>query len=123
MNDQHQTPENTAPQPHPGDGPALPTETPQWPDGQTRRGHDGFSRRQHAATALRVPDSGLPWLDRMIQRSRRDEFAKAALSGLFANERYEFNQDPTGDAVARDCMITAERMLAAAEQSAPGGTA
>lgn len=32
---------------------------------------DEKSLRIHAAIQLRVPDSGIPWLDRMIRESRR----------------------------------------------------
>ena len=31
----------------------------------------GMSQRAYAAIHLRVPDSGLPWLDAMIERARR----------------------------------------------------
>ena len=40
----------------------------------------GLSQRAYAAIHLRVPDSGLPWLDVMIERARRDEFTKAIFS-------------------------------------------
>ena len=53
-----------------GSGPAFPVD-PQI----------GLSQRAYAAIHLRVPDSGLPWLDTMIERARRDEFAKAAMQG------------------------------------------
>lgn len=33
----------------------------------------GFTKREHAAILLRVPDSGLEWLDQMIKRSRENE--------------------------------------------------
>lgn len=33
--------------------------------------------REEAAAILKVPDSGTPWLDAMIHKARRDEFAKA----------------------------------------------
>ena len=39
----------------------------------------GMTLRQYAAIKLRVPDSGLDWLDAMIQESRRDEFAGHAM--------------------------------------------
>ena len=32
--------------------------------------NDGMTLRQYAAIKLRVPDSGLPWLDDMIVKSR-----------------------------------------------------
>ena len=35
---------------------------------------DGMTLRQYAAVILRVPDSGTPWLDKMILKSRRDDF-------------------------------------------------
>lgn len=45
----------------------------------------GMTLRQYAAIRLRVPDSGLPWLDAMITRAKRDEFAGQALAGICAN--------------------------------------
>ena len=33
----------------------------------------GMSQRAYAAIHLRVPDSGLPWLDDMIERARRHD--------------------------------------------------
>lgn len=47
-------------------GPAFPFEE-EW------RSSSGMSLRQYAAIKLRVPDSGLPWLDEMIEKSRRDD--------------------------------------------------
>lgn len=35
----------------------------------------GMTIRQYAAIHLCVPDSGLPWLDEIIQKSLRDRFA------------------------------------------------
>lgn len=32
--------------------------------------HGGITAREYAAIALRVPDSGTPWLDEMITKSR-----------------------------------------------------
>jgi 5,10-methylenetetrahydrofolate reductase len=40
--------------------------------------------RQYAAIHLKVPQSGLPWLDEMINEARRDAFARQALAGLLA---------------------------------------
>lgn len=45
----------------------------------------GLTQRQHAAILLRVPQSGLPWLDEIINEARRDAFAGQALAGLLAN--------------------------------------
>lgn len=38
--------------------------------------HPGMSLRQYAAIKLRVADSGLPWLDEMIEKSRRNDLAE-----------------------------------------------
>jgi hypothetical protein len=40
---------------------------------------NGLTVREHAAILLRVPQSGLPWLDAMIRRSNRLELAKATM--------------------------------------------
>lgn len=42
----------------------------------------GMYLRQYAAIHLCVPDSGLDWLDAMIDRARRDEFAEKAMVAL-----------------------------------------
>ena len=42
----------------------------------------GMSLRQYAAIKLRVPDSGLEWLDKMILKAKRDELAGQALAGM-----------------------------------------
>jgi hypothetical protein len=40
----------------------------------------GMSLRQYAAIKLKVPDSGIDWLDAMILKSLRDDFALANVS-------------------------------------------
>lgn len=37
--------------------------------------HQGMTLRQHAAIELRVPDSGVDWLDEMIRKARRMDLA------------------------------------------------
>lgn len=44
----------------------------------------GMSLRAYAAIKLRVPDSGIDWLDEMILKAKRDELAAAALQGLLS---------------------------------------
>lgn len=44
--------------------------------------HEGMTLRQYAAIKLRVPESGLDWLDAMIERANRDAFAGQALAGF-----------------------------------------
>lgn len=45
-----------------------------------------ISFKEMAAMHLKVPMSGNPWLDEMIQKSRRDEFAKSIIEGGWDNE-------------------------------------
>lgn len=49
----------------------------------------GFTARQHAAIELRVPDSGLDWLDAMIEKRNLMDFAGQALQGLIASNHDE----------------------------------
>ena len=42
----------------------------------------GLTPQEYAAIHLRVPDSGTPWLDEMIRKAKRDEFAAQALNRL-----------------------------------------
>jgi len=65
-------------------GPAFPVvRMPLDPD--TILNHPGMSLRQYASIHLKVPQSGLPWLDEMINEARRDAFAGQALAGLLAD--------------------------------------
>ena len=49
----------------------------------------GLSQRAYAAIHLRVTDPALPeWLNAMIERARRDEFAKAALQAIISKSPY-----------------------------------
>ena len=49
-------------------------------------GWEGMSLRQYAAIKLRVPNSGLPWLDEMIEKSNRDWFAGMTLQGIIPHD-------------------------------------
>lgn len=60
-------------------GPAYPW-TDQNADGTPYNQYAGMSLRQYAAIELRVPESGLEWLDDMIRQAKRDEFAGQALN-------------------------------------------
>ena len=69
---------------------------------QDARCFEGASLREYAAIQLRVPDSGIKWLDDMIRESLRDDFAKAALTGLLANHiRHASWKTDDGDDYAR----------------------
>lgn len=42
----------------------------------------GMSLRQYAAIHLRVPDSGVDWMDEMIRKAQRDELAAKAMQNM-----------------------------------------
>lgn len=80
-----------------------------------------LSAREHAAIQLRVPNSGTPWLDEMIRKSLRQEFAKAAMQGLIASPRVIANNSnepiqltPENYAVA--CVVSADALIAELEK-------
>ena len=58
-------------------GPAFPLQSigPEF-----QPGYSGMTLRQYAAIKLCVPDSGLPWLDEMIVRSKRFNINNATLA-------------------------------------------
>lgn len=45
----------------------------------------GFTAKEAAAIALRVPDSGNDWLDTMIRTAQRNDLAKAAMNAMASN--------------------------------------
>ncbi len=48
----------------------------------------GFTKREHAAIALRVPESGDPDLDAMIRTAQRRDLAAMAMQGYRASLHY-----------------------------------
>lgn len=46
---------------------------------------NGMYLREYAAITLKVPNSGIDWLDDMIRQAKRDEFAGMALQGNLAH--------------------------------------
>jgi hypothetical protein len=50
------------------------------------REQSGMTLRQYAAIKLKVPDSGTDWLDEMIRKSLRDDFAAKAMQGMLASD-------------------------------------
>lgn len=92
-------------------GPAFPT-----PAGIQH--NDGMTLRQYAAINLRVPDSGLPWLDKMIVQSNRERLAAAALQGLLGNSEFHVETDVESEipnAIATYAYQAADAMLKARE--------
>jgi hypothetical protein len=45
----------------------------------------GLTAQEHAAIMLRVPNSGTPWLDKMIVEARRMDAAAVAMQALLLN--------------------------------------
>ena len=85
--------------------------------------HNGMSLRAYAAIQLRVPSSGIDWLDDMIIEAKRDELAGQALAGLLAklpliDQKGEFgikvdDKDAFNRDVAESCFALADAMLSA----------
>ena len=71
----------------------------------------GMTMRQYAAIKLRVPDSGLAWLDEMILASRRAEYAGLAMQGLLANPAVMGSKDKIPISV--EAMISGTALLMA----------
>lgn len=71
---------------------------------------DGMTLRQYAAIKLRVPDSGTDWLDEMIRKSMRDDFAAKAMQGMLADST--FNGKP--EEIALASLRMADAMLLSA---------
>lgn len=66
---------------HDDGGPAFPV-----PNDANVNGQEGLTKREYAAIALRVPDSGLDdWLNAMILKSRRLDLAGQAMQGYLAS--------------------------------------
>ena len=90
---------------------------PAFAHGNPEQGGDpGMSLRQYAAIKLRVPDSGLPWLDEMIEKSNRDWFAGMALPSVVAVIENPKHRDGlpielVPDVVAETAYLFADAML------------
>ena len=97
--------------PHDDSSPAFPLGTfyPHPTDSgvSIMHGHPGMSLRQYAAIKLRVPDSGLAWLDEMILASRRAEYAGLAMQGLLSRKGSGW-----GDPVAKEAAKEADLLIA-----------
>ena len=65
--------------------------------------------RQHAAMHLKVPDSGLVWLDAMIIESRRLDAMQAAMAGMLAGALHDH---ATHDDIAAEAGELADALVA-----------
>ena len=75
----------------------------------------GITLRQRAAIELRVPSSGLDWLDEMIRRAKRDELAGLAMQALSSRE----NVRSSDRDLAIIAYIQADAMLNALDNKNP----
>lgn len=71
----------------------------------------GMTPREYAAIWLRAPDSGTDWLDEMIRKSLRDEFAAKAMQA----NRSRASAYVSWDDLAKDAYELADAMLRARE--------
>jgi len=77
---------------------------------------EGMRLQEYAAIHLKVPESGTPWLDEMIQKARRDEFAKAAMNGIISNHQLMYNIDMASKKHTVDtALIVSETALSLAD--------
>jgi hypothetical protein len=73
-------------------GPAFPVAAEFYSDGGYRsHSYSGMTLRQYAAIKLKVADSGVAWLDKMITKSMRDDIAAKAMQAyLCGSDRDNF---------------------------------
>lgn len=69
----------------------------------------GLTKREHAAIALRVPESGDPDLDAMIRTAQRRDLAAMAMQGMLAEdaEGYTFENLAVGALKTADALLSA----------------
>jgi len=72
---------------------------------------NGMTMRQYAAIKLRVPNSGVDWLDEMIADALRNDFAAKAMQGFAADPNCTFPDGLIG--VSTTAYAWADAMLAA----------
>ena len=85
--------------------------------GSSYQGHgpaDGFTKRERACIDLRIPESGDPELDVLIEKARRQEIAAKAMQGLLASCAGEVQQPFTMSPDALDC---ADALIAELERT------
>lgn len=72
-----------------------------------------LSVRETAAIKLKVPESGTPWLDEMIENSLRNDFAKAAMHAMInRGSHVEAVSDNVDLWIANEAYKSADALLA-----------
>ena len=100
-------------------GPAFPRAPFTYTDnsnglGWAVREQSGMTLRQYAAIKLKVPDSGTDWLDEMIVKSLRNDFAAKAMQSSFGNPMETCPQGK--EYIAMHCYKMADVMLETGEK-------
>lgn len=105
-------------------GPAFPMTGMDFRNGQQVEAvhQRGMTLRQYAAIKLKVPDSGTDWLDDMIRKSQRDDFAAKAMPfefkdywDCFAELENQTINEFWREEIAESCYAMADAMLRARE--------
>jgi hypothetical protein len=79
----------------------------------------GMSLRAYAAIKLRVPDSGIDWLDDMIRQAKRDDFAGQALIAVLVKMQGNAGSaEEVGEFSSKVALSISDAMLAAREAEA-----
>lgn len=78
---------------------------------------NGMTLREYAAIKLRVPESGTDWLDEMIRKSMRDEFAAKAMPIAWEayDKGYTGQPECVEQSIAHHAYQIADAMLRARE--------
>ena len=66
-------------------GQAFPRPVSQAPNTEIMWDQEGMALREYAAIELRIPDSGIGWLDEMIAKAERRDIAVKAMQGMMSN--------------------------------------
>ena len=74
---------------------------------------DGMSLRVYACIKLKVPETGIDWLDEIIAKAEKRDLAGMALQGMMANTGYI---ESTTRAIAEWAYTAADAVLAEREK-------
>ena len=91
-------------------GPAFPTPT------YAESRHQGMSVRTYAAIKLKVPESGIDWLNDMILRANKLELAGIAMQGILACEQAHPKAKTSSDEELADCAFDIADAIIASER-------
>jgi hypothetical protein len=72
-----------------------------------RTDQTGMTMQQYAAIKLKVPNSGIDWLDEMIRQSIKDDFAAMAMDAFLSRDGGTYEQDAEYAYKTADAMMKA----------------